>query len=796
MPTVFTKIGQAPTLRANAVDYHTLPEDKISKKYPEVIYWASKLKMLDCLGNNLYPLRYKWHRVLSEEYDDLLSKGLLIASGEPSNPTGGWACLEGDGKDCTVFHPLDSLPLYTGVHTNEEDYTFLNGAIKGFDDRFKYFCAVSGRFGVRISNPADLHIEDWVRFDLSIKNGMNAGGNVKISFQVNDANGATKNIEFNSEGGNVANYAGYQQDVESVAESVVEQKIPPPNAGFGDVRAFRFTGPIGYIGGTRSYAPSSLKDTRGLREVWGRFLEYGKLQAFGKRLNQQEGNLLYGYKHLPTCDGWSMPNGKKGVKVVVSMNGSKVGHWSLEQKAVASLDMRAGIQWDRLMNLGELYPPINNRDEEANFGIGHWQWGNNMGAIKRFGKNSTRDDITLVGGAGDSVKTTKLLKDIKDKLIGEADLAGENCGFTPYGLGRNMVYYLEAYERFYLICDPLKKKNVKNVSFLCPGVRATNSAVQYFWLGKPENSYLKRRPMYGPYAYQWRVQRHNRDRNGNGISEGFYSMGHGRKYSLLYDAPAVYGLYVKRGNGEEYAGTLQRLRAAKEKLLLRMDLTHDNIRNIWFGERGEEGTAKNYGTFFYSCNPSRAGYDPDICEYVGIAQALAGTPNFKDHNCPQDALAAGDCFDPCMSIRYGQGFFPGGKLLDMFGYGNTSINAQSAKNVRLVPLAKRNSTSNEITLGDEQASVDRTMVFRSPISTPHARITLGRKAIGGKNSQAVDIGGVTPCADGGSDHCNYMTPTVHLGQTSFLLGDSNTFDSLKNYNANVYSTDSSISEEE
>lgn len=787
LPTVFAKVGQAPTLRTLAVDYHTLPEDKISRKYPEIIYWALKLKMLDCNGRNLYPLRYKWYRAPKYYYDNWFAGGTLFSSGEAASQTGAWGCIEGDGPDCTVFHPLDSYPVYTG-RQSASSYTFTKGAVKGWDDTYYYYCAISGRFGMRLTNKTELAIEDWLRFDMSVKNGLNAAGDVSIGFEVTDYNGSKKTITI--PGDSVPNYGGYQQDTTATAESVIEQKIPPPNAGYGDVRAFRFIGPIGYIGATRTYAPSHLQDTRGLRETWGHFLDYGQLVSFGKQLSQRDGDLLYGYKHLPTCENYEMANGKHGVKVIVSLNGNKVTHWSLGQKATISTDMTQGIQWSRLLNAGELYPPVNGRFEIPNFGIGHWQWGNNLGTIKRFGKKSTRTDARIIGSTPSN--QTKFIEDVKDKLIGPSELAGENCGYSNQGLGRNMVYYIEAFERFYLICDPLKKKNVKNMSFMCPGVRQTNSAIQYFWLGKPNNTYVKRRPMYGPYAYQWRVQKHNRDRNGNGASEGFYSYGWGTKYSQLYDAPSIYGLYVKKGTSSRYLSALQRLRETKDAVSDRFDLDHRNIRSTWFGQRGEEGTAVNYGDVFFTCDPTRRGYDPTLCEYIGSAQAFATALNFEDHTCPQDRLVDGQCFDPCMSMRYAQGFFPGGKLLDLFGYGGaTSTNDKKSKNVRLVPLAKFE-TDGSVKLGDERAASDSNLVFRAPLGTPHARITMGRKSINGYAPTPQSVGGVTPCQDGGSDHCNYITPTIHLGISSFLLGQGNAFSELKNYYANLYRADNNI----
>lgn len=787
-PKTFCKIGQKPTLHSLAVDYHTIPEDKLSRRYPEITYWASRLKLLDCNGRNLYPIRYKWYRIPKAYYSEALSTNTFLASGEASHPTGEWSCIEGDGPDCTVFHPRESFPVFTGVENNPDNYTFIKGATKHIDDQYYYFCLASGRFGVRISNPTELKIEDWLRFDVSVKNGTNTIGPLQVDFDINDYNGNDHKISFTSND-NVVQYHGFQQDIDATPETVIEQKIPPPNAGWGDVTAFRFIGPLGYVGATRSYAPSALKDTRGLREVWGHVLEYGQLVPLERRISQTEGDLLYGYKHLPECDDYQMPNGKKGVKATTYYNGYKVGHWTLTQKAVASLDNKAGIQWDRLFNQGELYPPAQSPYEIIfpNFGIGHWQWGNNLGAIKRFGKFSTKKDIKFVGGFG--VGTQQNINQVKEKLIGPTDLAGENCGYTKYGLGRNMLYYLEAYERFYIICDPIKKKNVSNRSFICPGLRQTNSAIQYFWLGNPRNTFLKRRAMYGPYAYQWRVERHNRDRNGNGMSEGFYSLGYGSQYTMMYDAPAIYGLYYKKDTNNRYLRLLRDLQAARNEV---DGLNALNIRNTWFGERRNEGTSRNYGNTSYSCDPTSPNYRENLCNYISSAQSIASNINWEDHVCPQDAVSEGSCFDPCMSMRYAQGFFPGGKTLDLFSNrATTDTNSQNPKTIKLVPLARVNPYGGYVA-GDDSALGREDLIFRNPLSTPHARVVQGLKSITDILEEPTNIGGISPCQDGGSDHCNYLTPTLHLGVSSYLYGQTNFFNQLRIFASNIYNNELNI----
>jgi hypothetical protein len=789
LPKVFCKVGQRPTLRALAVDYHTIPEDKLSRRYPEITFWASRLKLLDCNGRNLYPLRYKWYRIPKGNYSEALVFNNFLTSGEASHPTGNWSCLEGDGPECTVIHPNESFPVYTGVMKNPDSYTFIKGATKDIDDQYYYFCTVSGRFGVRMSNPTELQIEDWLRFDVSVKNGTNTVGELKVDFEVNDYEGNNHTITFQSSE-DVVQYNGFQQDIDAVPESVIEQKIPPPNAGWGDVTAYRFIGPVGYIGATRSYAPSALKDTRGLREVWGHILEYGQLVPLERRISQTEGDLLYGYKHLPTCEDYQMPNGKKGVKATTYYQGYKVGHWTLTQKAVASLDNKAGIQWDKLFNHGELYPPAQTPYEIVfpNFAIGHWQWGNNLGAIKRFGKFSTKKDIKFVGGYG--VGTSQNIEQVKEKLIGPTDLAGDNCGYTKYGLGRNMLYYLEAYERFYIICDPIKKKNVSNRSFICPGLRQTNSAIQYFWLGNPSNTYVKRRAMYGPYAYQWQVKRHNRDRNGNGMSEGFHSMGYANQYTMMYDAPAVYGLYYKKDTSNSYLKQIQQLEDARSAI---NGLTVLGVRNTWFGERRNEGTSRSYGNTSYSCDPTSSNYRENICNYVSAAQSIASNINWSDHVCPQDAVAEGSCFDPCLSMRYGQGFFPGGKTLDLFSNrASSDTNSQNPKTTKIVPLARINPIAGGFIAGDDHAQGRQDLVFRNPLSTPHARVIQGLKEIDGETETPTNIGGISPCQDGGSDHCNYLTPTLHLGVSSYLYGQTNFFNQLRIFASNIYNNEMNI----
>ena len=792
LPKVHCKIGQHPTLRCSAVDYHSIPEDKMTTRYPEIAFWCEKLKIFNKNKRNLYPLQYKWHRVKKDKYPEFLSSSNFELT-EPSNTGGNWCALEGDSNTCTIIHPLDCSPVYSPENNSEDDYSFIQGTIKDEDSDYYYFCLASGRFGIRMSNPSELIIEDWLRFDVSVKNASNANGDIRVDFEVFDKNDELQIISISPEVYSfIGPYCGYQEDPHAIPESVIEQKIPPPNAGWGDVSAYRFVGSIGYVGATRSYKPSTLTDTRGLRESWGHLLDYGSLIPFSKLLNQQEGNLLYGYKHLPECENYSMPIGKRGIRTMVYFNNYRVTHWTLKQKAVATKDTRKGMKLSSLSTIAELYPPVTNYGElnYPNKGIGHWQWGNNLGSIKRFGKISTvKDrDIQFIGaGAPKNEEASERLLEEAKALIRPTDLAGLNCGYTNNGFGRNMLYYIEAFDRFYILCDPVKKKNVRNETFICPGLRAMNSAIQYFWLGQPNNTYLERRPMYGPYAYQWKVKRHNRDRNGNGISLGFYSMAWGRRFNMMFDAPSIYGLYVKKESSANHVSLVNQINAKRSNLGF-MDLP--SIRNIWWGKRGTEGTSKPYGDISFSCEENYPGFNSTVCDYVMTASQLAGSPDFSAYSCPPSRLMAGDCFDPCLSMRYGQGFFPGGKAQKLFNYVEENANRQKKK-LRLVPIANEKSNGSLI-ITDELSSKDSDVIFRSPINTPHARITRGMLNVGTSYfpETNTDIVGISPCQDGGSEHCNFITPTLHLGaghMSSVLVGNITAFNDAQNYASNLYS---------
>jgi hypothetical protein len=306
---------------------------------------------------------------------------------------------------------------------------------------------------------------------------------------------------------------------------------------------------------------------------------------------------------------------------------------------------------------------------------------------------------------------------------------------------------------------------------MCPGLRQTNSAIQYFWLGQPNNVYLERRPMYGPYAYQWRVRRHNRDRNGNGISEGFYSMGWDSRYSLLYDAPAVYGLYVKKKASQSYQVRANNVTAMRKERFPN-GIDYATFRSAWFGVQGTEGTSRPYGNF--TCNSAVGGA---MCDYIDAAVSLGETPDFEAYSCSFKQLKAGTCFDPCISMRYGQGFFPGGKKQDLFGNQETKT--------RLVPMANFKSGTRGL-MWEEQSKVEADTFFRSPTYTPHRMIWSGLSTEGISPIRIEQIAGISPCEDGGSDHCNYLTPTIHMNTSSIPITSGSAFCAGGSFAMNLY----------
>ena len=781
----YCKIGQSPTFRAFAVDYHTIPEDKINIRYPEIVYWTTKLKMVDSNYNNLYPLSYKWYRILKSNcvgtipdsgfQNFLLNPDFTLL--EPSNPTGNWCALEGDGQYCTLIHPNQCVPIFSengawsyeyantpayGTAKQNNFYmTFKQGAIKGDeefdgDDDYYYFCMARGRFGIRISEPSELFIEDWLSFDITMQNG----GNIiipppSIEFQGN-LTGIPQTIVCDAE--SLLPYGGFQRSNDFIPEDVIKEKLPPPNAGFGDVYSYTFVGMWGYGGATQTYSPGTLNDTVGLQETWGRLLHYGNLIQYFTNLTQTQGDFLYGTNHLPTCvsgsQGYGMPVGQAGIKVAID----GLVHLSNILNPVTTTSESYGTLWGNLDNAGELYTPAFSPSED-----GQWQFGTNLGTIHNFGWNSntvspkeSAYDIIQNGDLGcipSPNLTVSQLSQLKQSLLKDGVLGGSNCGWNKYGLGMNMLYWVEGNGSFYLYCDQLKKKNVANLNYIGPGLRAANSSIQYFWMGKPSNSYLDRYPLFGPYAYEWKVRKQNRDRNGNGFSEGFYSYGWNTNYTQMYDAPAIYGLFIKYQNRSD-ASTLATIASGRNYIMSNYNVNLQNLKTTSFGfipDNGQEGML--YGNIFLG--ELNQNYPANL--YVQAGEANAAVQKTELYGCSDEDLLNGNCFDPCLSMRYQFGFLPGGKK-QLFTTGS--------------PQGSYNLVPNNLVVDGEPSYQTATgggdVRFRGTFGTPHYQYLLSGLSHAGYTVASQELNGFSPCFDGGGDHCNYITPVLNLGTSMYL----------------------------
>lgn len=753
-PKTFCKIGQSPTMRVDAVDYHTIPEDKINIKNPEIVYWTKKLKIVNSKYENKYPLTYKWFRIkkslCANNFNNFLTNPNFSLL-EAASVTGTWCCLEGDDKICTFIRPKSCRPLYASAnpawsskYANTQAYEeakknnfymeFKQGAIKGQDDAYFYFCIVKGRFGMRIGEPTELYIDNKLMFDVAVQNGGNSSIDIgSVSFKHEKGTVvATASTAMNP-------YEGFVLDPSSIPEDIIEEKLPPPNAGWGDVYSYRFAGMWGYRGVSQSYTPGTLNDTRGLMETWGRFIHYGKLVKYEATLSQEDGNALYGTNHLPVCVNGEMPYNKKGIKVIIP----NLIHWANEQQPIVSTNGNYGVKWSKLGNAGELYIPANSIQNGGSTtvspGMGQWQWGNNLGTIHQFGSKSEKSSLIMSPYSLNDEDFAKL----KTKLVDNGILAGENCGWNRYGLGRNMSYWIEGFSSFYIYCDNIKKKNISNYNYMNPGLRQTNSSIQYFWLGNPSNSYLERYPMPGPYAFQWRVKRHNRDRNGNGMSEGFYSYGWGTNYSLMYDMPAIYGLSVKQS---ESSRDIQGFNAARLEVFGAENVM--NVRTSRFGFTRGNGGARNYGTYWIG-NIEDENNNRKVVEYVRSGENHASYPEFNIYGCSDDNINNGTCFDPCLSIRYQNGFLPGGKRQDL----TTAFPNGQGYKIVANNIAKSSTSYSTSTV----TGADR-VYFRGPFGVPHLKYMA---------SKGININGFSPCFDGGADHCNYITPTINIGSSMY-----------------------------
>jgi hypothetical protein len=781
------------------------------------------------------------------------------------------------------------------------------GTAKNGDDNYLYFCVASGRFGFRRSEHVNLSIEDWVKIDFSVRNGAPAELPLKtLTFEYRMVDGKQGTVPLQMGWGRHAKapsfmtegvippFLGIQKDKNQVEENVVKEYINMYN----NCRSYAFVGVEGFRGTTRSFKPPTQSNIKGDKAETANWFEYGYLTPFGNKLTQEWGNSLYSQSQIPLCRNYYMPMGGEGAgfgghvdlskfaacsaqeltthkdkcgKVsqqttntdLATLLGGipakppKIRHWAPQEPAVICTSNRVGVTPTKQMHHGELYP-WNEADVtydyvfENPFHLAHgigvtWQFANNLGAIKRFGyytlSPKLEDDENIYYWSTDKPLMRKEFNAAK-RMIRSDSLAGPNCGWREESCGRFMLYFVENLMRYWISCDAKGKARVKNKSYIAPGLRHGSSACQYFWGGTPNSTRIKRSPLVGPYAYEWKISRHNRDRNGNGIPQSFYSTKHERAMDNMYDPPAIYGLWARQVVND-YLPDIKRCRILRRRAMAAWGFA-SSVRYVRWGPYG---SSKNggCGAFRLGCVdtphlPNRPSHyfpgDPK-CDWYVYAKRVGMDPGWF-YGCNEDQLLKGVCFDPCLSMKYNYGFFPGGKLLTINSYVRYSYSrhnlpepkantlnltaasaaakvAQAKINARAAAQGKdvaaqaigstfvtqiSNNIDDEEKLLSKNARAKSCRIIRGPWATPYRRIkykmtgltadlsdgggdfgaeiepkepgnyfdsrgfTQGTHFYGATNDLAVKRYAdttVSPCNGHGAEHCNFLTPTLHLG---------------------------------
>ena len=726
------KLCQAPKFRVCAVDYHSISEDKIKENrqgggsaYPEVAYWLRKIKAINTKGDNLYPLSYKWCRVpkaSAMQYFATKKASLL----DFSNPAGSWCCAEdgyGNTPECTVIRPKECVNMaglaLTSWIGNSEDSVLRFMGVKDSDTNFYYFCTVAGRFGWRDSEFASVTVDKTVKIQIATMDLCGAGS-AGLSVA-----GMTSNL-------NIQN--GYLHDSAVYFEQVKDTIWNDGN----NCMSVRFVGPEKLRGVTRVYTPGTFVDSRGKRVRNAHWRDFGALSSVSFTLTDASAGLLYANRALPYCDRSSnfLYQGQP-----MLLQGYV--HRTHFEPAVLTENTSFGVKANKLRSIAELYPPRRYLEASPiaawdNKNPGHHQFETNLGSIKKYSENkATNLSLSSVKIIPDSV--SQILSHAQDLMIlfnkaigltaNSRIITGPECGYVPPSLGRLMHFYVESFSTYYSLCiQGPKPKKVRNWSHIAGGLRSAKAGLQYNWLGKPSDARLKRVSMPGPYAFQWKVERHNRDRSGNGMPLSFWSYNHEERIDNLYDAAAVYGA-VKKTSSYSVLTQAKKLKRIKAAVDINGISTPVSLRNVSIGP--DEGPKLSCGSIRWRASGEMGGDKPTsaFVDWMESVANPAGPDPFRAYGCAGPYAA--DCFYPCLSLKYPEGFTPrGGKNL---GYRNGS--------------ERHYFTSSIIGSSYYSASV--------PGSLVSYRIF------------AIDL---SPCSTNKKDICNYLTPTAHVGLDTWPFG--------------------------
>ena len=737
-----TKSWLPATFRIFALDYHSIPEDKIIENSrqngigrPEIAYWLKKIKAIDSKGNNLYPLKYKWYRIANANIPEYLKtkKESLL---QPSDPTGDWYCFEGDDSpECTVVTPKECLDLQGGAATFPtaiDNLSVFAGPNIAIADGFHYFCRVIGRFGWRDSELAKITCDPTIEMEFAYTNSAMTGPStfstplgVSVSFTGN----------------------GFRKDPNAVFEDVEERIWNPGN----DCESWRYIGPEGTGGKTRVWTPGSVRDPLGKTIRKSHWTAFGVLSK-AITSNEDLCKKFYAKRALPYCD---LLVDSQGQLTGTSYNGVALVspdliHRTAADTATLTFNSRSGLIASRMRHIGELYPAPSIYSSRSSLFPGnglpsvqpaHFQFENYLGLIKKFSRLDVDGPSSVMGvptiqaiGGG---HLPDLIKEVQNRIFngpgGPRVISGPECGYTQPSFGRFMHFYVETFSTFYSLCSTgPKPKKVKNLSHIAGGLRADHAGLQFNWLGRPKNARLKRESMPGPYGFQWKVERHNRDRSGNGMSLGFWSYFWEERIDNMYDAAAVVGALKRLNPSPGKTASADSVRVKRGEAFTSLDPDNiammsngvkalaavDAFRNVRFGL--DLGPKLGCGGIRVKDEPY---YKPTQEVYEYSKTSSSSLIELRDFGC--NGVNESDCFLPCVSLKWPDGFSPKGKK--MMGATLTTC-----------------------------ADCDESLVTTSFPSSSNEKKIWRKK--------------ISACSDGHRDACNYITPTIHLGVDCWPAG--------------------------